>query len=203
MNAIYYSMAFKHVVKIILVGEAEVGKSSLMVRFTDKVSMPTEYTSTLGVDFRVVNDHKASIKTQIWDTAGAERFRSITNAYYRSANAAILAFDLTRRSTFITLEQWLDDIKRYGNDRVKVILVGCKTDLPVIVSEEEINLFAQKHNLKYYSCSSKNNLGVDHIFNDLIKNLIKEDNTGTCLLTEATLNDQSSSGGRPWWCSIL
>lgn len=197
-------MAFKHVVKLIIVGDQAVGKSSLMTRFVDKLPISTTYTSTLGVDFRVINDDKMSTKTQIWDTAGADRYRSITASYYRTANGAILAFDLSRPETFNHLNDWIDDIRRYGNDKVKIILVGCKNDLTQAIDQRKIDAFADKYDLEYYTCSAKDDVSVDEIFNGLTNVLIKDKNTGTCALTESALNDDSISISKyPWWCSMI
>ncbi|XP_032145756.1 ras-related protein Rab-18-like isoform X2 [Sapajus apella] len=126
--------------KILIIGESGVGKSSLLLRFTDDTFDP-ELAATIGVDFKVktisVDGNKA--KLAIWDTAGQERFRALTPSYYRGAQGVILVYDVTRRDTFVKLDNWLNELETYctRNDIVNM-LVGNKIDKenlqkPVIV----------------------------------------------------------------------
>ncbi|XP_071591059.1 ras-related protein Rab-18 isoform X2 [Heliangelus exortis] len=116
--------------KILIIGESGVGKSSLLLRFTDDTFDP-ELPATIGVDFKVktisVDGNKA--KLAIWDTAGQERFRTLTPSYYRGAQGVILVYDVTRRDTFVKLDNWLNELETYctRNDIVKM-LVGNKID---------------------------------------------------------------------------
>ncbi|XP_043823097.1 ras-related protein Rab-18 isoform X2 [Dromiciops gliroides] len=116
--------------KILIIGESGVGKSSLLLRFTDDTFDP-ELAATIGVDFKVktisVDGNKA--KLAIWDTAGQERFRTLTPSYYRGAQGVILVYDVTRRDTFVKLDNWLNELETYctRNDIVKM-LVGNKID---------------------------------------------------------------------------
>uniref|UniRef100_A0A8D2ZN25 RAB18A, member RAS oncogene family n=1 Tax=Scophthalmus maximus TaxID=52904 RepID=A0A8D2ZN25_SCOMX len=116
--------------KILIIGESGVGKSSLLLRFTDDTFDP-EQAATIGVDFKVktisVDGNKA--KLAIWDTAGQERFRTLTPSYYRGAQGVILVYDVTRRETFAKLDNWLNELETYctRNDLVKM-LVGNKID---------------------------------------------------------------------------
>uniref|UniRef100_A0AAQ5X6R6 RAB18A, member RAS oncogene family n=1 Tax=Amphiprion ocellaris TaxID=80972 RepID=A0AAQ5X6R6_AMPOC len=116
--------------KILIIGESGVGKSSLLLRFTDDTFDP-EQSATIGVDFKVktisVDGNKA--KLAIWDTAGQERFRTLTPSYYRGAQGVILVYDVTRRETFTKLDNWLNELETYctRNDLVKM-LVGNKID---------------------------------------------------------------------------
>ncbi|XP_042536276.1 ras-related protein Rab-18-like isoform X2 [Dipodomys spectabilis] len=116
--------------KILIIGESGVGKSSLLLRFTDDTFDP-ELAATIGVDFKVktisVDGNKA--KLAIWDTAGQERFRTLTHSYYRGAQGVILVYDVTRRGTFVKLDNWLNELETYStrNDIVNM-LVGNKID---------------------------------------------------------------------------
>src|SRR5687767_1706135 len=102
---------YDYLVKLIIIGDSGVGKSTIMSMYCDDTFMEN-YVSTIGVDFKVkiidVNDKIA--KVQIWDTAGQERFKSITRSYYKDANGVLLVFDLTNRQSFIKLEQWINEI---------------------------------------------------------------------------------------------
>uniref|UniRef100_A0A8C1R9A9 Uncharacterized protein n=1 Tax=Cyprinus carpio TaxID=7962 RepID=A0A8C1R9A9_CYPCA len=116
--------------KILIIGESGVGKSSLLLRFTDDTFDP-ELAATIGVDFKVktvaIDGNRA--KLAIWDTAGQERFRTLTPSYYRGAQGVILVYDVTKRDTFTKLENWLNELETYctRNDLVKM-LVGNKID---------------------------------------------------------------------------
>nr|XP_025741611.1 ras-related protein Rab-18 isoform X2 [Callorhinus ursinus] len=116
--------------KILIIGESGVGKSSLLLRFTDDTFDP-ELAATIGVDFKVktisVDGNKA--KLAIWDTAGQERFRTLTPSYYRGAQGVILVYDVTRRDTFVKLDNWLNELETYctRNDIVNM-LVGNKIE---------------------------------------------------------------------------
>jgi Ras-related protein Rab-18 len=121
-----------HLFKLLLVGDAGVGKSSMLLRFTDD-TFDEALQSTIGVDFKVkmMAAREKRIKMTIWDTAGQERFRTLTSSYYRGAQGIILVYDVTRRETFENLNQWLQEVEVYspggGKDVVK-LLVGNKID---------------------------------------------------------------------------
>ncbi|KAK0417435.1 hypothetical protein QR680_013008 [Steinernema hermaphroditum] len=120
---------YKYLFKVVLVGNAGVGKTCLVRKFTQGIFPPGQ-SATIGVDFMIktlkVLDDK--IKLQIWDTAGQERFRSITQSYYRSAHAIVLVFDVSCQPSFDSLPDWLSEIEQYANRRVLKILVGNKVD---------------------------------------------------------------------------
>ncbi|XP_054083526.1 ras-related protein Rab-30 isoform X2 [Zeugodacus cucurbitae] len=120
---------YKFLFKIVLVGNAGVGKTCLVRRFTQGLFPPGQ-GATIGVDFMIktVEVEGEKIKLQIWDTAGQERFRSITQSYYRSAHALILVYDISCQPTFDCLPDWLREIQEYANSKVLKILVGNKTD---------------------------------------------------------------------------
>jgi len=118
-------------VKLLLIGNSSVGKSSLLLRFSDKQWLPEdEASATIGVDFRVhkmeVNGRK--VKMSIWDTAGQERFRTITASYYRGAQGVILVYDVSNRESFEALPRWLDELENYVPPEVVKIVVGNKLD---------------------------------------------------------------------------
>nr|XP_016492583.1 PREDICTED: ras-related protein Rab-2A-like [Nicotiana tabacum] len=104
-------MAYEYLMKFIIVGETGVGKTCIMNQFTEKRFDPV-YDVTIGAGYgsRIITVHKKQIKLQIWDTAGQEKFRSITRAYYRDAAGALLVYDVTKRHTFERLSSWLEDI---------------------------------------------------------------------------------------------
>ena len=100
------------------------------------------------------------------DTAGQEKFRSITRSYYRGAAGALLLYDITRRETFEHLTTWLDDCRQYSNERIVITLIGNKSDLEHKreVSAEEGKAFADKHGLNFLETSAKTAENVDEGF---------------------------------------
>ncbi|XP_051521115.1 ras-related protein Rab-30 isoform X3 [Myxocyprinus asiaticus] len=116
---------YDYLFKIVLLGNAGVGKTCLVRRFTQGLFPPGQ-GATIGVDFMIktVEIKGVKVKLQIWDTAGQERFRSITQSYYRSANALILTYDITCEDSFRCLPEWLREIKQYANNQVVTVLVG-------------------------------------------------------------------------------
>jgi len=153
--------------KYIIVGDTAVGKSCLLLQFTDKRFQPV-HDLTIGVEFgsRTINIDGKQVKLQIWDTAGQEKFRSITRSYYRGTSGALLAYDITRRETFDHLVEWLEDCRKYSNPNIVIMLIGNKSDLEEkrAVSKEEGERFAKEHGLYFLETSAKTDNNVDEAF---------------------------------------
>ncbi|XP_022152163.1 ras-related protein RABB1b-like [Momordica charantia] len=147
--------------------DPSVGKSCLMLQFTYNRFQPI-HDVTIGAEFgsRIVNINGGHIKLQIWDTAGQEKFRSITRFYYRGAAAALLVYDITRRETFDNLASWLEDVRQQANSNMTIMLVGNKADLTHqrLVSKEEGEQFAKQNGLLFLEASSKTFLNVEDAF---------------------------------------
>ncbi|KAI8855248.1 ras family-domain-containing protein [Chytridium lagenaria] len=162
MSGSQYEFLFKY----ISVGDSGVGKSCLLLRFTNGEFLPTE--TTIGIEFgsQIVTVKGRRVKLQIWDTAGQESFRSISRAYYRGAIGCILVYDMTRRDTFSHLVSWLEDVKQHGNEEIKTTLIANKADLSARrqVSREEGEEFARKHGLIYFEASAKTGQSVEEAF---------------------------------------
>ncbi|KAG7475994.1 ras-related protein Rab-25 [Solea senegalensis] len=122
--------AYNFVFKVVLIGESGVGKSNLLSRFT-KNEFNHDTRTTIGVEFstRTVQLNTFTIKAQIWDTAGLERYRAITSAYYRGAVGALLVYDITKHLTYESVERWLKELYEHADPHIVVMLVGNKTDL--------------------------------------------------------------------------
>jgi len=149
---------YDYMCKLLLLGNSTVGKSALMMRFSDD-SFKASFISTVGIDFKmktIVIDGKR-VKIQIWDTAGQERFRTITKTYYRGAHGYILVYDITNQESFDNMKYWLGEIKKNGNEGVPKIIVGNKCDLEEqrIVSTEEGSKFAQEKQIPFIETSAK------------------------------------------------
>ncbi|UYV78886.1 RAB43 [Cordylochernes scorpioides] len=121
---------FDFLFKIVLIGDCSVGKTCVVQRF--KSGMYSErHGNTIGVDFtmKTLTIEGKRVKLQIWDTAGQERFRTITQSYYRSANGVIIVFDITKKATFLNVQQWIEEVGRYTAPNIPLLLVGNKCDL--------------------------------------------------------------------------
>jgi len=144
------AMSYSYLFKYIIIGDTGVGKSCLLLQFTDKRFQPV-HDLTIGVEFgaRMINIEGKQIKLQIWDTAGQEAFRSITRSYYRGAAGALLVYDITRRDTFNHLTTWLEDARQHSNSNMVIMLIGNKSDLEARrdVKREEGEAFAREHGL--------------------------------------------------------
>uniref|UniRef100_A0A673SXC5 Ras-related protein Rab-25 n=1 Tax=Suricata suricatta TaxID=37032 RepID=A0A673SXC5_SURSU len=136
---------YNFVFKVVLIGESGVGKTNLLSRFT-RNEFSHDSRTTIGVEFstRTVLLGTAAIKAQIWDTAGLERYRAITSAYYRGAVGALLVFDLTKHQTYAVVERWLKELYDHAEATIVVMLVGNKSDLSQAreVPTEEARMFA-------------------------------------------------------------
>mmetsp|Transcript_8362 Transcript_8362/g.10203 ORF Transcript_8362/g.10203 Transcript_8362/m.10203 type:complete len:128 (+) Transcript_8362:118-501(+) len=123
-------MSYAYLFKYIIIGDTGVGKSCLLLQFTDK-RFRQQHDLTIGVEFgaRTIQIMQKNVKLQIWDTAGQESFKSITRSYYRGAAGALLVYDITRRDTFTHLTRWLEEVKQNGNPDMAIMLIGNKSDL--------------------------------------------------------------------------
>ncbi|KAI9269279.1 ras family-domain-containing protein [Phascolomyces articulosus] len=165
--------------KLLLIGNSSVGKSSLLLRFTDDTFLPQEEVSaTIGVDFKVsmTNIEGKTYKLTIWDTAGQERFRTLTSSYYRGAQGVILVYDVSSRDSFEALDNWWNEVNTYCSspDVVKMI-VGNKVDKESsrAVTYKEGAAMARKLQTLFIECSAKTNVGVKEAFEELVTKIIE------------------------------
>lgn len=160
-------MSYSYLFKYIIIGDTGVGKSCLLLQFTDKRFQPV-HDLTIGVEFgaRLITIDNQQIKLQIWDTAGQESFRSITRSYYRDAAGALLVYDITRRDSFLHLTRWLEEARQNGNPNMTVMLIGNKSDLEHrrAVSTKEGEAFAQQNGLVFLETSAKTASNVESAF---------------------------------------
>lgn len=162
--------AFDYLFKVVLVGDAEVGKTSLTTRFAYG-TFTDGYISTLGVDFIVkslpINNY--IVKLQAWDTAGQERYAGVRPIYYRGAKGALLVFDITMRQSFVNVEKWLDQIRKFSGTEVPIILVGNKIDLvdSRVVTTDEVQVFAAQKGMPFFETSAKTDYAVNDVFQKL------------------------------------
>jgi len=124
---------YDYLFKLLIIGDAGVGKSSLLLRFADN-TFTSAYINTIGVDFKIrtVNIDGMTIKLQIWDTAGQERFRTITATYYRGTHGVIVVYDVTEKESFENVRRWMAEIDNNCDTQqnpVNRVLVGNKCDM--------------------------------------------------------------------------
>ena len=158
---------FDYLLKYIIIGDAAVGKSNLLLRYVHGQFKP-EYQLTIGVEFGAKNIEIASkiFRIQIWDTAGQENFRSITRAYYKNSVCALVVYDISSRDSFNNVTSWIEDCKNQSPKTIFMVLVGNKCDLEDKrqVSYEEGKELADKNELLFFESSAKDGINVEEIF---------------------------------------
>ena len=149
------------------------------------------HMSTIGLDYKLKSvqlDDGNIIKIQIWDTAGQDRFRSITKNYYKGAHGIILIYDITTKQTFQNVKNWITTIKEEVSDKVKIILVGNKIDDEESrkVSTEEGEKMAKEYGLDFYETSAKTGINIDSTFKEMAEKIFetytKEEKKGNKLV---------------------
>jgi Ras-related protein Rab-6A len=160
--------------KIVVIGDINVGKTSILSRFRYG-SFEPEYMPTLGIDFFTKNlfFEDKTIRLILWDTAGQERFRSLIPSYLKNADCIIIIYDITNKESFYSLNHWLNDAKENTIEGTIFVVCGNKTDLKGkrAVTTEEINDYIKKNELIYVECSAKNGEGIKELFNTIAKHL--------------------------------
>ena len=160
---------FDYLFKYIIIGDAAVGKSNLLLRYAHGQFKP-EYQLTIGVEFgaKNVEINNKVYRIQIWDTAGQENFRSITRAYYKNSVCALVVYDISSRDSFNNVSTWIDDCKNQSPKTIFMVLVGNKSDLSDRrqVNTEEGQELADKYGMLFYETSAKDGTNVDKIFSE-------------------------------------
>ncbi|CAN1127907.1 Ras-related protein RABB1c [Linum perenne] len=191
-------MSYAYLFKYIIIGDTGVGKSCLLLQFTDKRFQPV-HDLTIGVEFgaRMINIDTKPIKLQIWDTAGQESFRSITRSYYRGAAGALLVYDITRRETFNHLASWLEDARQHANSNMTIMLIGNKCDLSHrrAVSAEEGEQFAKENGLVFMEASAKTAQNVEEAFINTAGKIYKKIEDGVLDISNESYGIKLGYGG--------
>ncbi|KAI8343909.1 rab-type small GTP-binding protein [Chlamydoabsidia padenii] len=170
------SASYDYLIKLLLIGDSGVGKSCLLLRFSDDSFTPS-FITTIGIDFKIrtIELDGKRIKLQIWDTAGQERFRTITTAYYRGAMGILLVYDVTDERSFGNVRNWFSNIEQHANEGVNKILIGNKCDMEEkrVVTKEQGEALANELGIQFMETSAKANIGVEEAFFDLARDIKK------------------------------
>ncbi|XP_070586359.1 ras-related protein Rab-25 isoform X2 [Erythrolamprus reginae] len=161
----------------VLIGESGVGKTNLLSRFT-RNEFNHDSRTTIGVEFstRTILVGDALVKAQIWDTAGLERYRAITSAYYRGAVGALLVFDITKHQTYDVVERWLKELYDHAEATIVVMLVGNKTDLAQAreVPTDEAKMYAENNGLLFMETSALDSTNVELAFETILRDIFNK-----------------------------
>ena len=168
-------------IKIITLGNSAVGKSSFILKYTDNV-FSLDYLTTLGVDYKhkkIKLKNGKDVRLRIFDTAGQERFKSVSASFVKKADGVILIYDIGEKDSFEAVENWIKSIREIGKDKLPIILVGNKCDLSDDkrqVSLKEGQDKANEFNIPFYETSCKEGINIKEVFEKLIDDIIEKGN---------------------------
>ncbi|CAD8109620.1 unnamed protein product [Paramecium primaurelia] len=177
--------------KVLLIGNSGVGKSCMLMRYSEN-QFTNNFYNTIGVDFKTktitIGEH--NVKLQIWDTAGQDRFRTITCSYYRGAQGIIIVYDITDRESFENVKTWIAEIDKYASESVNRMLVGNKADITERrqVSYEEGLELSRQYQFPFYETSAKSSINIEAAFNHITKNILNREIHNSKAVVKKTSN---------------
>ena len=163
------------VYKVLLLGDSTVGKTCFLMKYTDKTFQDV-HMSTIGLDYRLKTMTLKSgktVKLQIWDTAGQDRFRAITKNYYKGANGIILIYDVTNKQTYDNVSNWISQIQEEVSKDVIIYIAGNKIDMEEErkVKTEEGQKIADEHGFPFVETSAKDGTNINETFENLVEKI--------------------------------
>ena len=163
------------VIKILLLGDSEVGKSCFLMRYSDNVFVEN-YITTIGLDYKLKTvklDFGKTIKVQLWDTAGQDKYRTIAKNYYKGSHGILLLYDITKITSFENIREWIRDIKEEVSEKAIIFLIGNKIDLTDNrkISKEKGEELAEEYKIPFFEASAKSGENVDEVFKALYKKI--------------------------------
>lgn len=171
-------MSAKYIIKLLTLGDSNVGKSSIILRFTDDKFEEKKF-ATIGIDFKskYLKFGDTTIKVLVWDTAGQEKFQNIAKQYYNGANGVFLVYDITDKKSFERIDFWLKELQQHNKvEEIFIVLVGNKNDCENerVISFEEGSNYAKENGILYFEVSAKTKQGIEQLFNETIKGAVKK-----------------------------
>ena len=168
---------YEMMIKVILIGDSAVGKTNIMNKYlTGQFNENSK--ATVGVEFgsKLFNIDGHNIKAQIWDTAGQEKYKAITGAYYKGSKGAFVVYDITRKDTFISTDKWINDLKTGADPKINIILIGNKTDLEDKreVLKEQGEEKAKSFGCAFFETSALNGNNIDKGFELMVSEVFKK-----------------------------
>ena len=190
-------------IKIITLGNSAVGKSSFILKYTDNV-FSLDYLTTLGVDYKhkkIKLKNGKDVRLRIFDTAGQERFKSVSASFIKKADGVILIYDIGEKDSFEAVDNWIKSIREIGKDKLPIILVGNKCDLSDDkrqVSLKEGQDKANEFNIPFYETSCKEGINIKEVFEKLIDDIIEKGNKN--LMGEFKILNKGKKGKKKEKC---
>ncbi|CAG9321630.1 unnamed protein product [Blepharisma stoltei] len=171
---------YDYLMKVLLIGDSSVGKTSVLLRYVDDTYNP-EFQTTIGVDFKISTMELQGkvIKLQLWDTAGQDRFKNIVASYYRGAQGVILMYDITNQASFQNIKNWYNETLNHLQSSTPKLLVGNKLDLASqrTVKLAEAQELADRLSMSYIETSAKNSQNVRLAFETLTRSMLNQVST--------------------------
>ena len=168
-------MQFDEKIQIIIIGESQVGKTSILYQYTQN-KFSTQYLATVGVEYFVKEEliNNKHIRVKIWDTAGQEQYKSITKSFYKNSDGIVIVYDVHDKKSFEKVQDWVQSLNEYtdSSKTIPVILVGNKIDLEREVSTEEGQKLAESFNLPFFESSAKENKGITEFMHKIITDVL-------------------------------
>ncbi|KLU84913.1 rab protein [Magnaporthiopsis poae ATCC 64411] len=165
--------------KVLLIGSSNVGKSALLTRYCDDQFESESATATIGIDFKIkrLSVRGKAYRLTLFDTAGQERFRTLSTSYYRGAHGVILAYDISSRKSFADMERWFEEAESNTVSEVALYLVGTKLDKAATsraVSTEEGMALAAAHGALFCEASAKTRENVRRPFVEIVNKIVQD-----------------------------
>ena len=173
---------YDHLYKIVIIGDTGVGKTALLSKYLKGV-FPTSPLSTIATEFatKIIQIKEGGyIKAQIWDTAGQEKYKSITFHHYRKSVGGLILYDITKKSSFDNVKSWLEDLQKLGEKGCIIALVGNKLDLVEKnekrreVTKKEAQKFADDMHMLFFETSAYNGTNISDVFEELLQTIYTE-----------------------------
>jgi Ras-related protein Rab-21 len=167
--------------KVVILGEGRVGKTSILLRYT-KGEYDDRQVSTLQASYldKKLTVGTTNVQLSVWDTAGQERFHALSPIYYRDADGALLAYDITDAESFARVKKWVKELRKIVGGEIAIAIAGNKCDLEKnrAVVESEAIAYAESVGAQHYNVSAKTNKNLNEVFNTLATNMMAKRGAG-------------------------